>query len=106
MEPETGKFLFFNSSLRSFIFIPSVLFSKLVALFTSCGVKIIDLVGVLALGVAERGVPGILFAGDVTMLDAWLDDAPLIYPLVLEDMREAFLETSPLLGAGSRICEN
>ena len=80
--------------------------SKLVALFTSCGARIIDLIGVLALGVVDRGVPGLLLAGEVIMLDAWLDDAPLIYPLVLEvqtDMIEVLPEVSPLQGAGSSI---
>ena len=105
-EPDTGKFLFFNSTLRSLTFIPSSLLSKLVALFTSCGVRIIDRIGVLSLGVVDRGVPGMLFTGDVTMLDAWLDDAPLTYPLVLDvptDMIEALPDVSTLLGAGSKI---
>ena len=108
LEPETGRFLLFSSCLRSFTFIPSSLFNKLVALFTSCGVRIRDLVGVLALGVVERGVPGMLFDGDVNMLDAWLEEAPLIYPLLdrFPETVEALPEVSPLLGAGSRICEN
>ena len=43
------------------------------------------------------------------MLDAWLDDAPLTYPLVLDvptDMIEALPDVSTLLGAGSKIWGN
>ena len=63
-------------------------------------------VGVLARGVVERGVPGMLLAGEFTRLDVWLEDAPLMYPLVLAvltERMEARPELSDLLGAGRRI---
>ena len=79
------------------------------ALFTSCGERIIALVGVLDLGVVERGVPGILLEGEFKILEAWLEDAPLIYPLV-QDVEKDIIEPLPgessLRGAGSRICGN
>jgi len=56
----------------------SILFNRLVALLTSCGLKLMFLVGVLALGVVDRGVPGILLEGEVTMLDDWPEDVPLM----------------------------
>ena len=67
------------------------------------------MVGVLALGVVDLGVPGMLFEGEVTMLEACPDEAPLRYPLVLEvaqDMVEALPDKSLFPVAGSIICEN
>ena len=60
----------------------------------------------LSLGVVDRGVPGILEVGEVTRDEAQLEDAPLMYPLVLEvptDSVDALPPLSDLTGAGSNI---
>ena len=77
LEPDIGKFLFFSSILRSFVFMASSLWRRAVALLTSCGVRVTSLVGVCSLGVADLGVPGRLEVGEVTRL-VQLEEAPLM----------------------------